>query len=84
MTGVQDADNQSAAVQIIGKLTVQSIDDETLMLKLSEIRLTRDGNYRGKGKSSDPILFPDRLSDGVEEAIGDSLHLLSPFAGSGE
>lgn len=34
VTGVQDADNQSAAVQIIGKLTVQSIDDETLMLKV--------------------------------------------------
>ncbi|XP_057364794.1 uncharacterized protein LOC130685509 [Daphnia carinata] len=78
VTGFQEAGYQSAAVQIIGKLTVQSIDDETLMLKLSEIRFTRDGNYRGK--SSDPILFPVRLSNGVEEAIGDSLHLLSPFA----
>ena len=34
VTGIQDADHQSAAVQIIAKLTVQCVDDETLMLKV--------------------------------------------------
>jgi hypothetical protein len=34
VTGIQDADHQFAAIQIIAKLTVQSVDDETLMLKV--------------------------------------------------
>ena len=52
---------------------------------MSEIRVTRDGNYSGRasgggGGSSDPIWLPVLLADGEEEAVSDSLHLLSPFA----
>lgn len=35
-TALREFDNQSAVVQIVAKLTVQSIDDETLMLKVSD------------------------------------------------
>lgn len=34
VTSLKDAQHQSGAVQIVGKLTVQSIDEETLMLKV--------------------------------------------------
>jgi hypothetical protein len=47
---------------------------------MSEIRVTRDGNYSSNGRLSDPILLPVGLADGEKEAIGDSLHLLSTFA----
>lgn len=48
--------------------------------QMSEIRVTRDGNYSSNGRLSDPILLPVGLADGEKEAIGDSLHLLSTFA----
>jgi hypothetical protein len=41
VTGIEDAHHQSAAVQIIAKLTVQSVDDETLMLKVPSLLLCR-------------------------------------------
>jgi hypothetical protein len=48
---------------------------------MSEIRVTRDGNYSSSNsRAPDPILLPVGLADGEKEAIGDSLHLLSTFA----
>jgi hypothetical protein len=85
MTGMYGMKQQNAILEIQSRVLVQSQDDGTLAVKLSEHRIKRSGNYvdnpyfskEAKEVQSRQILMSD--IEGDEDEVADSEHLSAPF-----